>query len=69
MKNDIVYVYCIYVDDKYSSIIRNMSNKGVSITIINIVNKFDYIEAIHPHVSKTAMLKFDIPNFTRIFSM
>ena len=57
-----LYVIAVDTDKKVADKLKKLKTNNVNIDVINTENIYDYIQTTHQHVSKAAMIKFNIPN-------
>ena len=56
-----VYVICSCVSSSDTVLLKKLSTKKIKIEIINVDKDFEYVKTEHKYVSKTALLKFYLP--------
>ena len=57
-----IYVICSDVSQKHIKILRNLKSKNISIIVKNVENPYTDLGEKHIYVSRTALLKFSVPN-------
>lgn len=57
-----IYVICVDIESSKRELIEKLSNDHVTVKPIVFGDKFYDLEVTHPHVSKAALFKFEIPN-------
>ena len=57
-----VYVIAVGTNKKLADKFKKLKTDNVNIDVINTKNIYDDIQTTHQHVSKAAMIKFNIPN-------
>lgn len=57
-----ISVICIEIGKEDLETLKKLSAKRASVTVFDLSNKYESIGVEHPHVSKAALFKFDIPN-------